>query len=373
MSEVQTSTGSGRARRAGAGGYGKPPPGRFAGPFAGPFPGRAADPFIGRPVGPFAGPVVGRPGVLVIGHLAEDRTPEGPRLGGAAAYAGLLLRRWGVPTEILTAADAGFPFLDALTGAGIGLAGADSPTRTVFENRYRADGSREQRLRSRAAPLPESAVAPAVAALPPGSAVLYAPIADELPGRGPLPRPAGPGSFAAAIPQGLLRRADPETGRITLAAPDDLAERLAGLDLVCLDEDEARAAGLRAGPAADRAGDDFGAGGVRRWQMLAITRGAKGAVLPGPSPPEAADEAETRPVVVPAFPAKSVDPTGAGDVFAAALLFGIRRGETPGDAARLAAAAAALTVEAPGVAGIPELPEAEALRSRGPGVRSGPG
>lgn len=315
--------------------------------------------------------------MLVIGHLAEDRTPEGPRLGGAAAYAGLLLRRWGVPTEILTAADAGFPFLDALTGAGIGLTGADSPTRTVFENRYRADGSREQRLRSRAAPIPESAVAPAVAALPPGSAVLYAPIADELPGRGPLPRPAGPGSFAAAIPQGLLRRADPETGRITLAAPDGFARRLAGLDLVCLDEDEARAAGLRAaglraGPAADRAGEDLGAGRGARRPLLAVTKGATGAILLGPSPPDPA-AAAARPISVPAFPARAVDPTGAGDVFAAALLFGLRRGEPPRRAALRAAAAAALTVEAPGVAGIPTRAAAEARRFSGRGARSRPG
>lgn len=296
----------------------------------------------------------------MIGHLSEDRTPTGPRLGGAAAYAGLLSRRWGVPTEILTAADAGFPFLDAL--AGIGLTRRDSPTRTVFENRYRADGSREQRLRSRAAPIPESAVARAVTALPTGSAVLYAPIAAELPGHGPFPRPTGPGSFAAAIPQGLLRRADPETGRITRTAPDDLAERLAGLDLLCLDEDETRVAGIRSPPP----GNDLGAARVRRRPLLAITRGAEGAVLHAPPPLAAADEAEARPIVVPAFPAKSVDPTGAGDVFAAALLFGLRRGETPGEAARLAAAAAALTVEGPGVEGIPELAEAEARRSREP-------
>ena len=338
MSEVQTSTSGPRERPAGDGGYGKPPDRRSP---------------------------AGTPRVLVIGHLGEDRTPAGPRLGGAAAYAGLLFHRWGLPTEILTAADAGFPFLEGL--AGIALTRRDSPTRTVFENRYRADGSREQRLRSRAAPIPESAVRRAVAALPPGSAVLYAPIADELPGAGPLPRPVGAGSFAAAVPQGMLRRADPETGRITLAAPDDLARRLSGLDLVCLSEEEVRIAGLRSADDGRLAADR----GPRR-PPLAITKGAAGAVLLGPSPPAPA-EAAPRPIVVPAFPAKAVDPTGAGDVFAAALLSGLHRGETPRDAARLAAAAAALTVEAPGVAGIPGRAEAEARRFSGPGARSRPG
>lgn len=335
MSEVQTSTGGGPARRTGTGAYGKRP--------------------------------APEPRVLVVGHLSEDRTPEGPRLGGAASYAGLLLHRWGARTEILTAADAAFPFLDAL--AGIPLTRLDSTTRTVFENRYRADGSREQRLLSRAAPLPEEAVAKAVAALPPGSAVLYAPIADELRGSGPLPRPAGAGSFAGAIPQGMLRRADPASGRVTLAAPADLSRRLSGLDLVCLGEEEARVAGIRSAPARAPGRENLA---PAPRPLLAVTKGAAGALLFGPSPSDPA-EAETPPLLVPAFPAKPVDPTGAGDVFAAALLFGLWRGEAPERAARLAAAAAALTVEAPGVAGIPRRAEAAARRFRERGARSRPG
>lgn len=57
-----------------------------------------------------------RPRLLVVGHLTEDRTPEGPRLGGAAAFAGLLAHRFGAPVMILTATDAAFPHLAALAG-----------------------------------------------------------------------------------------------------------------------------------------------------------------------------------------------------------------------------------------------------------------
>ena len=175
------------------------------------------------------------PRVLVVGHLTEDRTREGPRLGGAAAFAGLLAHRFGAPTTILTAADAAFPFLDAL--AGIRILRLPSDGRTRFDNHYRKDGARRQRILGRAAEIPESELRRTVAALPPGSAVLYAPVARELGGSGTLPRPSGEGSFAAAAPQGLLRRWDAE-GRVAVSRPDGLADRLAGLDLVSLAEAE---------------------------------------------------------------------------------------------------------------------------------------
>jgi sugar/nucleoside kinase (ribokinase family) len=45
------------------------------------------------------------------------------------------------------------------------------------------------------------------------------------------------------------------------------------------------------------------------------------------------------------YPAREVDPTGAGDVFAAAFLTGMARGLDPVEAARLGAAAASIAVE----------------------------
>jgi 1D-myo-inositol 3-kinase len=51
---------------------------------------------------------------------------------------------------------------------------------------------------------------------------------------------------------------------------------------------------------------------------------------------------------VPAFPAREVDPTGAGDAFAAAFMVALDEGADPWAAARFAAAAASFVVEAPG-------------------------
>ncbi len=293
------------------------------------------------------------PRLLVVGHLTEDLDPDGEsRLGGAAAYAGLLAHRFGVRVSVLTAVDPEFPWLDAL--AGIDLLVVPSPGRTRFENRYRADGSRAQRILTRAAPIPDAEVQRAVAALPEGSAVLYAPVAGEL-GAGagpPLPRPpeaTGPETsavwrqtLAAAAPQGFLRRFD-EDGQVLPHLPAGLGARLSGLDLVALSGsdlgEEREIPGLR-GP------------------RVAITRGRFGAVLHGAGRPERR---------VPPVPATEVDPTGAGDTFAAALVVSLWTGLPEPEAARRAAAAAAIAVESRGVEGAPSLRETLArTRPRSP-------
>ncbi len=284
--------------------------------------------------------------MLVVGHLSEDRTPAGSRLGGAAAFAGLLAHRFGAPTAILTAVDREFPFLEAL--AGISIRRLTSSDRTRFHNDYREDGAREQRILSRAAVIPEAAIRRAAAGLPPGSAVLYAPVARELGGSGPLPRPAGEGSFAACAPQGLLRRWDGE-GRVSVSRPEGLDTRLAGLDLCCLSAGEF-----------EKLEECREEGPALSVPLLAITRGRCGAVLRRPGRPDAE---------VPPVPAFERDPTGAGDVFAAALSVSLWRGMPPAAAARLAAAAAAISVESPGTEGVPSLGEAASRlgRTAGPG------
>ena len=275
--------------------------------------------------------------VLVVGHLTEDRTPEGGQLGGAAAYAGLLAHRSGLSVTILTAADGNFPFFGML--AGIRLLRMKSGERTRFANRYPADGTRSQRLLSRAAPIPEASVHQAVAALPPGSAVLYAPVADELSGSRILPRPPGGSrrrTAAGAIVQGFLRRWNAE-GTVSVQWPPGLGRRLSRLDLVSLAEKETPPAHLPV-------------------PLTAITRGRQGAVL---------RERGGRDRDVSPVPAAELDPTGAGDVFGAALLLALWQGMELRAAGELAAAAAALTIEARGTTGVPSLAEAAARRENG--------
>ena len=268
-----------------------------------------------------------------MGHVTEDETPEGPRLGGGAAFGGLLAHRFEAPVTILTAVDDAFPYLGAL--AGIEVRRIPSPDRTRFENRYRRDGSREQTILSRAAMIPEPTVRRAVRELPPRSAVLYAPVADEIGGTAPLPRPPGPGALAGAVPQGLLRRWD-SAGRVSARWSREALGSLAGLDFVSVSETEVPERGDLPVP------------------LVAVTRGRRGAIL---------RRAGLPPLDVPAVRGVEVDPTGAGDVFAAALFIGLWRALPVEEAARWAAAAAAISVESPGTAGIPALEEVSARLS----------
>lgn len=268
-----------------------------------------------------------------MGHLSEDLTPDGPRLGGAAAFGGLLGRRFGQRVTVLTATDPSFPYLDAL--AEIQLCRVPSPERTRFENRYLADGSREQTILSRAAVIPEADIRRAIRELPPGSAVLYCPVADELGGAGPLPRPRGRGALAGAAPQGLIRRWN-AAGQVSTQWSARAFERLAGLDFLSLSEAE------------------FPEGMRLSVPLVAVTRGRHGAVLHRSGCPATG---------IPATPGAEVDPTGAGDVFAAALFVGLWSGAAAESAARLAAAAAAISIESPGTEGIPTLEEASARLS----------
>jgi hypothetical protein len=46
---------------------------------------------------------------LVIGHVAHDLTPQGPRLGGTAAYSALTARALGYRAGIVTACGPDWP------------------------------------------------------------------------------------------------------------------------------------------------------------------------------------------------------------------------------------------------------------------------
>lgn len=144
-------------------------------------------------------------------------------------------------------------------------------------------------------------------------------------------------SFAEAsvgvLPQGWLRRRG-AGGAITLGSWDDADIVLPHAQLLVVSAEDIE-------PISKTALEWF-----QHVPLGAVTRGVEGAVL----------FVNGEPYHVEPDRAAQVDATGAGDVFATALLIEYQQEGNPWEAAALAACAAAASVEAPGAAGIPDRP-----------------
>jgi sugar/nucleoside kinase (ribokinase family) len=317
---------------------------------------------------PSAGPVAPVPTVVVVGSAARDLADDdarGWRLGGGVSYSALTTARLGLATgaivgvdgEASTAAE-----LDLLRDAGVDVHLVSLERGPVFVNIERSEG-RLQLCGERSDPIPVSEVPPAWRSAP---GWILAPVAAELP-------PAwadvpGAEALVAVGWQGLLR--DLEAGQPVrhLAPRDDPIIRRA--DLVGLSRDDVD----RSIPLAALYGL------LRRGAALAVTQGDHGGLVVHGARGD--DEAALELRHYPAIPSHAaVDPTGAGDVFLAALaaarieprLVGGRIGQ--GFDLLLAAAAASLVLEGPGLLGVPirdavrrRMAEALARRSAGAGA-----
>jgi len=210
-----------------------------------------------------------------------------------------------------------FPFDEALPGTDVHC--VRSELTTVFRNCY-GSGGRRQVIKQRADDIRNSDVPPAWRS---ARMVLLAPLVGEFP---PDAVRWFDSPLVGAVAQGWLRTWD-DSGRVSipLSLPDLPSD---ALHLLVLSEADA--------------GFDVAARLTGSAEVLAFTRGAAGVRL--------CIEGRWHEVSAPR--AEEVDPTGAGDVWAAAYL--IRYSETgdPFEAARFACAAGALCVEAPGLAGI---------------------
>ena len=191
----------------------------------------------------------------------------------------------------------------------------DHEPRTIFAHRYRADGSRHQTLLSRAPALPAAAIPEAWHEV---DILHVAPVLDEVSAASVADVSAG---FVGLTAQGFMREATigrPVRPRIP-AVPEALLERAQGI--VVSTEDIAAA-------------PDWPHRVTRPGRWVAVTDGPRGAIL----------FIDGRRIHQPAFRAQSIDPTGAGDIFAAALFMQMAGGSLPEQALRFAAAAGAWSV-----------------------------
>jgi sugar/nucleoside kinase (ribokinase family) len=277
------------------------------------------------------------PDFLVVGHLVQDKVEGGYRLGGTAAYASITARHLGLRTAILTRAAADLD-LSSLP-PDIEVHRLPSPRTTVFENTY-SGGHRTQYAWAKAGTI---AAADVPQELREAGIVLLGPVVAEV--EDDVAR-CFPSSLVAIGVQGWLRTfaADGRVGQLSPRhwQPDQLLRHSRALFVSeeDLPPDET-----------EETLDRWAA----RVPILFLTLGYRGARL-------WADGAWQS---VPAFPAREVDPTGAGDVFAAAFLARYLETDDVVQASLFAAAAAAISVEAVGTAGSPTREQVEErLRSR---------
>ncbi len=241
------------------------------------------------------------PDYLLIGHMTADITPDGGRIrGGTVSYAAPVAKAFGHRVGLLTSAAPEDALLRPLAAvADVALRVADATT--TFENRYLPEG-RVQHVHHRAAPLtpewlpvgwldaPRVHLAPLINEVDPAFAALF----DE--------------AVVMLTPQGYMRRTD-DTGRVHFRRWLD-SDMLRAVDLLVLSrEDIAPAPDLESAFAASVA-------------HCIVTDGAKGGTYYHRGDPHAYD----------AIQVTETDPTGAGDVFAAALLAGLSQKSLTQDA-----------------------------------------
>lgn len=265
---------------------------------------------------------------LIIGHITEDLTATGTVPGGTALYAATTAQRLGRRVALVTRAPAGMDVAAAMPGIEVALLPTERAT--TFENRYRGN-DREQILHHAAAPLIWDEIPPAWRQAP---IVHLAPIAQDV-DRTLLA--AFPNALVCVTPQGWLRGWD-EAGRVRYAPLTNTRSLLRPVDVMVFSAED-----VAHDPLAMR--DLIGS-----VPIAVVTRAAEGAVVytkDGPRP-------------TPARPARVVDPTGAGDVFAAAFFSTLYERGDPYEAAAFANVVASFSIEAQGTAGIPTRAQVEA-------------
>jgi 1D-myo-inositol 3-kinase len=265
---------------------------------------------------------------LVIGHITKDLVDGGFTVGGTVTYSGLTARNLGRRVGLVTSASPDLDLKEALPG--IEVVNIPSPVTTAFQNIY-YNGIRQQFIKAVAERITAEAIPPQWHHSP---IVQLGPLTQELDEEIVH---LFKGSLIGVTPQGWMRQWDDE-GRVSpvvWAAPERvlpfvkvlvLSEEDVGGDMALIQEY------------------------VELTEIVVVTAGWKGSTV--------YHWGQRR-----YFPAREViefDPTGAGDVYAAAYLVRLDETGDPWEAAYFANCVASFSVERLGTAGIPSRQQVEA-------------
>jgi sugar/nucleoside kinase (ribokinase family) len=249
---------------------------------------------------------------LVIGHVTCDLTPDGKQVGGTVSFSGRTAQALGCRTAVLTSAAPDYDLSQAM--AGVTIQRKPAAATSTFENIYTPEG-RVQMLHNRAEPLMANDVPPEWQRTP---IVHLAPLTDEV--------EAGlvhtfSNSLIGVTPQGWMRRWD-ENGRVYAREWPEAEQVLPYVAAVILSEEDL--------PSLETL-KQF----LSLSRLLVLTQGKRGCTV------YFGDEIRQ----IPAPQVTEVEPTGAGDVFAAAFLVRLyQTGGNPWEAARYANEFAAQSV-----------------------------
>jgi hypothetical protein len=267
------------------------------------------------------------PDYLVIGHITKDLLDGGFTLGGTVTYSGLTARNLGRRVGVVTSASPDLDLEEALPD--IEVVSVPSSVTTAFQNMYR-DGTRQQFIKAVAERITAEAIPPQWYHSP---IVQLGPLAQELDEE---VIHLFKGSLIGVTPQGWMRQWDNEgwVSPVVWAA----SQRVLPFTSVLVLSEE------------DVGGDmalvqEY----VELTEIVVVTAGWKGSTV--------YHRGQRR-----YFPARDVievDPTGAGDVYAAAYLVRLEEIGDPWEAAHFANCVASFSVEKPGVTGIPSRQQVE--------------
>lgn len=257
---------------------------------------------------------------LIIGHITKDRNSQGYQLGGSVSYAGLTARALGLRVGIVTSWG---EELETTEYRGIAIANNPCEHTTTFENIYTPEG-RVQKLTKLAFDLAFYHIPESWRQAP---IIHLAPIAQEVQ---PNIIQHFPNSHTYLTLQGWLRQWDSQG----IVSPIDWPEAnfvLQQAHAAVLSEEDVR--GNQAMIEAFAASTP----------ILVVTKADAGANL----------YVEGKIHHIPAYQTEEIDPTGAGDIFAAVFFISLSKHGDPLLAAELAARIAADSVSRSGLDGVP--------------------
>ena len=261
---------------------------------------------------------------LIIGHVTRDLIDGTFTIGGTVSYAARTARALGCRVGAVTSASPDLDLSQVLDG--VLITRFPAATTTTFENVYTSNG-RRQVLHSVAETL--------VPEMMPSN--WRAPIVHL----GPVARECDPAlvgafgdAFVGLTPQGWMRRWD-QDGHVSCCHWEDAEELRSRAGAVVLSEE-------------DVAGDEsLVARYASQSRLLVLTQGAAGCTV--------YTAGQSRHFSAPAV--HEVDPTGAGDIFAAAFFVWLQRQGDPWMAARFANCVAARSVTRAGLLSTPSVEE----------------